>query len=134
MGSVATTSGGADIALFTPFLLTTASGIDGKVVANTVIWTNTSSRTAYVNSMQVRCTAATAITVVPTVSLGSVATNDIYVATVLTGQNATGLAFGFASVGLTHQVASGASLTFAVTAGATATTDTLAVDVFGYYV
>jgi len=110
-------------------LLSTTSGINAKVVANTTLYS--SNLTTVVLFGIVRCTAATAITVAPQVSIGiGGGFNNIYPNTALTGLNATTLAYVFDSLGVI--AASPGTITFAVNVGATATTMTVAVDLFGY--
>ena len=92
-------------------------------------------KTAIITDCIVRCTAADTITVVPTLGVGVAAGEaDIIAPTALTGLTATGLYYRFSVEGVSVTVAAAGVIKLGIDTGATATTMTIAVDLFGYLV
>lgn len=119
----------------------TLEGIDAKVLAATKIATTDATKKFIITDIIVRCTAATAITVAATLSIGtnSATYNNIMAATALTGVTTanTGLFSGahgsFTLLEAGFIVAANTDIEVKVTVAATGTSQTIAVDVVGYY-
>lgn len=120
--------------------LATVTGINAKTVANTPLYTVPVGKTAIITQGMVRCTAATAITVGPTLSIGRNAStyNDIYASTAITALTSAGpgggSTFGFGSIGIFAQAAAGEPINLAITNAATGTSQTIACDLMGYLI
>ena len=118
-------------------LLGRKTGIDGKTIANHTINPITDSgRKCVVTRMIVRTTTATAVTVAARCSLGVIgaAYTDIIGTTTLTGLTAVDKATVIQAAAAANLVGGGGNATFRISTGATATTLTLAVEIFGYYI
>lgn len=114
-------------------LLSTTTGIDGKTVATTNLYTVPSGKTCIITAATIRVTTASSITVVPTLGIGVASgESDIFASTGLTNLNATGKIWRF--VGQATYVAGQAAdvIKLGIDTGATATTMTIAIDLFGY--
>lgn len=116
--------------------LATITGINTKTVTATSLYTVPAGKTAILTNAIVRCTAASAITVGPTASIGVVASSyaDIYASAVMTTLTTTSSAFGYSSVGIFGQAAASTVITFNLTNAATGTSQTVSVDIMGYLV
>lgn len=117
-------------------LLESKAGIDGKTIANhNLNPVMDSGRKSVVTHMVVRTTAATAVTVAAQCSLGVVigSYTDIVGTTTLTGLTAIDKVTVVDSKAAASVVGGGGNIVFRISTGATATTLTLTVDVFGYY-
>jgi hypothetical protein len=117
--------------------LSTTTGINGKTVGVTTLYTVPGYATsAIITGAVVRCTAATSITVAP--SLGITASEGspggIFAIVTLTGLTTTGKMWTFASAGLGVAAAAGVNIMADINPGATGTSQTLAVDLLGYLV
>lgn len=118
-------------------LLGRKTGIDGKTIANHTINPITDSgRKCVVTHMIVRTTTTTAVTVAAQCSLGvtGAAYTDIIGTTTLTGLTAVDKATVIQAAAAANLVGGGGNATFRISTGATATTLTLAVEIFGYYI
>ncbi|MBL7989033.1 MAG: hypothetical protein JNJ94_13300 [Chlorobi bacterium] len=119
-------------------LLESKAGIDGKTIANhNLNPVMDSGRKSVVTHMVVRTTAATAVTVAAQCSLGVVIAGsytDIVGTTTLTGLTAIDKVTVVDSKAAASVVGGGGNIVFRISTGATATTLTLTVDVFGYYI
>lgn len=119
-------------------ILSTTTGINAKTVANTLLYTVPAGKICIVTQAIVRCTAATAITVGPTLSMGRNGTsyNDVYASAVLTALINTGpgagSGFGFGTIGMFAQAAAAEGIYVALTNASTGTSQTLAIDLLGY--
>lgn len=127
--SIGTTSANTTLAI-------SATGIDAKTVANTLAYTNPSlTANIILTNAVVRCTAASAVTVGPTVGVGtSAGTSDIFAATGINALTATSKIFGFGLVGMAVLVPPGGTIYINVTGSATGTSQTIAVDLRGYFI
>lgn len=115
--------------------LSVTTGIDGKVATTTNLYTVPSGRTAIITHAVIRVSAASAITVPPSLGIGVAAgEDDIYTSTSLVGLDTTGEVYVFASEGLQVAVAAASVIKLGIDTGATATTATLEVDLFGYLI
>ena len=115
--------------------LSTTSAINAKTVGTTNLYTVPATKMATITGCIVRCTAADTITVVPTLGVGVAAGEaDIIAPTALTGLTATGLFYRFSVEGVAVTVAAAGVIKLGIDTGATATTMTIAVDLFGYLV
>lgn len=129
-----------DVSTKSPGLLSTTTGINAKTVANTALYTVPAAKTAVVTWIIIRCTAAAAITVGPTVSVGRNATsyNDIYASEVVSALTnpgpGAGSMFGFGTIGMSSLAAAADVITLALTNASTGTSQTIAVDLIGYLV
>lgn len=123
-----------------PVLLASVSGINAKTVANTSLYTVPTSKTAIITAAIVRCTAATAITNGPTLSMGrnSASFNDIFASTAINAlTNAgpgAGSMFGFSTIGMSALAAATDVVSVAITNASTGTSQTIAIDLIGYLV
>lgn len=121
-----------------PVLLASVSGINAKTVANTLIYTVPTGKTAIITQAIIRCTTASSISAGPTLSIGRNATtyNDIFASATITAlTNAgpgAGSAFGFSSIGIFAQASAADAINLALTSGATGTSQTIACDLIGY--
>lgn len=118
-----------------PVILGSATGIDAKTVAGTLAYTNNTARTIIVYGYYALCTAATAITVGPTCSLGtSAGTSDITAAIPLVAllNATTANLFSESIIGISVAILPGGSVYFNVNAAATGTSQTLSAYILGY--
>jgi len=117
-------------------VLATVSGVNGKTVAGTLIYTVPTGRSLIIQSAIVRCTAASAITGAPTAGIGTTnGGSEIYAATPLTGVTAAGAGYEFETVaGAITAYAAASTVYLSVTGGATGTSQTLASEIIGYLI
>lgn len=111
------------------------SGIDAKTTGTTTLFTTDAGRVFVPTSVMVYCSAATAITVAASISIGTNgATYDNLVAPgILSGLTAAGLfTIPVLTVGGTAATASTA-VVLNITTAATGTSQTIEVDVIGFY-
>jgi len=113
-------------------------GIDAKATGATTIGTTRDSGERFVPLyVVVELTAAAALTIVPTISVGTngASYNNLLVATALTGISATNNVVILAiPPSVITSVPPGTPIKVNITIGATATTATVRVDVVGYYI
>lgn len=94
----------------------TFDGIDGKTVANTLVFTNPSAADLVLTGGVIRCTSASAITVGPTLGVGSAAgTNDIFLPAAILALTSQGKTFGFSLFGMSVTVPSGGTVSTSTT-------------------
>lgn len=111
-------------------------GIDGKTVAATSLGsTENGTESFHPLYAVVQCTNASLVIVVPAVSIGQNSTsfNDIITATTLTNLNASNKMTVVSPIVATQVVPANTGISVRVTTGATATTCTLEVGLWGYY-
>lgn len=114
-------------------LLASTTGINAKTVANTLAYTNSTGKNVILTKAIIRCTAASAITVGPTMGIGTASgTSDIFAATALTVLTTTSNIFGFDLVGASVLVPNGGTIYINVTVASTGTSQTIAADLSGY--
>lgn len=119
----------------TSLINVTTSNINAKNTGATTLYTVPAGKTAIINRCNVRCTAVSSISVGPTCGVGTApATDDIFTNTAITALNATTEIFGFDLLGMSVVVPAGGNVVFNITAAATGTSQTLAVDLVGYLV
>ena len=116
--------------------LSTTTAIDGTATGTTNLYIVPSGKTAIITRAVVRVTAADAITVAGAAGIGIAAgESDIFNSTVFTGLNSTGKGYMLSNVMGTFATGAAASvIKLGVDTAFTATTATLAVDLFGYLV
>lgn len=119
-----------------PTVIASVTGVNAKTVANTVLFTPVpAGKTLIVTKVVIRCTAAVAITNGATIGIGRTAgTSDIFTDTNLAALTTTSNIFGFELYGMSVSVAAGGSVYLNLSVAATGTSQTLAVDLLGYYV
>lgn len=118
-----------------PGRLITVTGIDAKTTGTTTLYTVPTGKTAIITGAVVRCTAASAITVAPTLGIGVAAgEDDIFPSTTLTGLTTTGKGWAFDPGGLAVTAAAAAVIKLGIDTAATGTSQTLAIDLLGYLV
>jgi len=118
-----------------PGRLVTITGIDAKTTGTTTLYTVPTGKTAVITKAVVRCTAATAITVAPTLGIGVAAGEaDIFASVVLTGLTTTATVWTFGASGLAVPVAAAGVIKVGIDTAATGTSQTIAIDLFGYLV
>lgn len=111
------------------------TGISGTATSQNLAFTIPSGRTFIMTGFVARCTAATAITVGPSISVGSTSGGtDIYPSTAITALTATTKAFNQPIIGMTLALAAASTIYFNITNAATGTAQTLAFDIRGYFV
>lgn len=117
-------------------LITSSAGINAKTVANTTIFTPVPAGKQFIiTGIIIRCTAASAITIGPTLGIGTASgTNDIFASTVLTALTTTNDVFGFALVGMSKAVAAAGSVFLNLGTAATGTSQTIVADIKGYFI
>ncbi len=122
--------------LSTPTLLSTTTGIDLKTTGQTTLYTVPGGKTLVITDVIIYLTNGNTITVAAIVRVGKTAAFNQYIDnTTLTGLSATGnyLSLGSATTLEVHSVFDAADVVkLDVTTGATATTDTVTVYVFGF--
>lgn len=115
--------------------LASVAGISGTATGVTSLYTVPAGRTAIITSANVRCTAATAITVGPTLGIGVAAgEDDIYVSTSLTALIVVGQLYGFSTVGMSVSAVAGSVIKAGIDTAASGTSQTLTIDLVGYLV
>jgi len=115
--------------------LSTTASIDGKAVASTTLYTVPTGETCIITKAIIRLTTATGLSAVGTMGIGIAAgESDIFAAEALTGMNATTKTWTFSSSGLQVVAAADEVIKLGIDVGFTATTATLAVDLYGYLV
>lgn len=118
-----------------PVILSTTSGINAKTVATTNLYTVPVGLTAIITAATIRCTAATAITVGPTLGIGVAAgESDIFSSTAITALTTTAVIYNFTALGMSVSVAAGGIVKLGIDTGSTGTSQTIAVDLIGYTV
>jgi len=116
-------------------ILSTTTGINAKTVATTNLYTVPAGKTAIITGVIIRCTTATAVTVVPTLGVGIAAGEaDIMPSTALTGLDLTTEFYRYSVEGVAVTGAAAAVIKLGIDTGATATTMTIAVDLIGYLI
>lgn len=129
------TKGWQELPAKTMFLLSTTTGIDGKATGTTTLYTVPTGRTAIITHAVIRATTASSATVPPTLGIGIAAgEDDIFPSTAITGLTVTTKTWEFGGGGLMAVGASTNVIKLGIDTGATATTLTLAVDLFGYLI
>ena len=115
-------------------ILSTVNGINAKTVANTLLYTVPVGRTAVITGAVIRCSAASAITVGPSVGIGYPAgTSNIFAANA-TAITTTTAIFGLSLVGASVSAVAGSAINLNLTVAATGTSQTLSVDLIGYLI
>lgn len=115
-------------------LLSTTTGINAKTIANTTLYTP-SGKTALATTAIVLPTLATAITVGPTIGIGTNATpSNIFAQTALTAVITTAQAYNFSAPGVFVVAPSGTPILAGVTSAATGTAMTVTIYLFGILV
>lgn len=115
--------------------LSVTTGIDGKSVANTAVYSVPAGKSCVVTAAVIRCTAASAITVGPSVGVGSAAgTSNIFSSTALAALIDTTGVFGFQLIGMSVIVAASGTVYLNLGTAATGTSQSLAIDLIGYLV
>src|SRR6516164_6207024 len=112
--------------------LSTTTGINGKTVAFTTLFTVPALKSCFVSALVIRPTVATAITVAPTIGLrDATGPVTIYTPQALFGLTTATTSFSFVSQGIIPIAAAADLIQLNITVGATGTTLTLTVDLFG---
>ncbi len=113
--------------------LSATTGIDAKTTGTTSLYTVPAGKTLIVTGATVRCTAASAITIGPTLGIGVAAgEDDIFASTTLTTLTTTAKVFGFTATGMSVKVDAGGIVKLGLDTAATGTSQTLAIDLIGY--
>jgi len=115
--------------------LSTITGINGKAVAETILYTVPVGKTAIITDAVIRPIVATAVTAVPTLGIGrNGSSDDIFASTSLTGLDSTAKIYRFVSEGTYAVATSGENVKLGIDTDATATTLTLTINLFGYLI
>ena len=108
--------------------------IDAKTTGNNLLWTNTGTSNFIVTGVSVVCTAASSITIPATVGIGTAAgTSDILSAVALTGLTSNTKTYRYSLSGSSNVIASAGTIYANVTVGATGTSQTITINVMGYW-
>lgn len=117
-----------------PRVLASVSGINAKTIANTALFTVPAGATAVVTGYTVRATAAAAISAGPSAGIGNVAgTNNIISSQAMTALTSALTTFQWATTGISLATAATGTIYFNLGTGATGTSETITVDLLGYY-
>lgn len=131
-GRLTAASSGTTPATPATTLLSTTTSVDLKTTGNTTLYTVPGSTTVFVDKIIIRLTAASAITVAPVISLGNSATaNEIIANTTLTGLDTVNEIWTISITGLSVAALTTENIVLKVQTGATATTATATVYLFG---
>lgn len=115
--------------------LSRTTGIDGKTVANTALYTVPTGKTAIITAYVVRVSAANSITIGPSAGIGNVAgTNNISASQTMTVLTATTTNFIWQIIGQSVTTSAAGVIYFNLGTAATGTSETLIVDLYGYLV
>lgn len=118
-----------------PAILSTTTGIDAKATGTTTLYTVPVGKTAIITGAIIRCTAASSISVGPTLGIGvAVGEDDIFTSTAITALTATTKDFGFQTVGMSVPAAAGALIKVGLDSASTGTSQTIAVDLIGFLI
>lgn len=132
-GQVPRSSGTTQTWVNAPTVLATVTGIDAKATGTTALYTVPAGKTLHVVGVQVTCTAATAITIGPTLGIGIAANeDDIYSSTVLTGLVNTTTEFNFGTTQLQRNGVATSVVKVGIDTAATGTSQTLAISLIGW--
>jgi len=113
--------------------LQTTAGINGAAPASTTILTTPAGRSAILEGVAVRCTAATAVTIGATAQIEVVAASgDVFASEVMTGVLAAGDVWYFGLNGKTRVIPTSTNVNFNLTVGITGTSQTLTVQPIGH--
>lgn len=115
--------------------LATVTGIDAKTAASTDLYTCPGGSNAVITQIVVRCTAADTVSVTHSASIGNNATDyDNWMAITLSGLDTptTGKMYIMERTGGCVILGANDHIYYKITTGATATSQTLAIEVFGY--
>ena len=116
-------------------LLSSIGGIDAKVIATTNLFTVPAGRSCVITRAVVRVTVADTVTVPPTLGIGIAAGEiDIFPAAALTGVATTSDLWHFNASAMLKAGLATEVIKAGIDVGATATTMTIAIDLFGYLV
>lgn len=114
-------------------VLSTTTGIDGKTVGTTNLYTVPGGKTAIITNAIIRITTATGLTGNCKAGIGIAAgETDIFASQALTGFDATTKHFEFIALGTKVNALSTEVIKLGIDVGFTATTATLAVSLIGY--
>lgn len=116
-------------------ILSTTTGIDAKLVAATNLYMVPSGKTAIITGMIVRATAATAITIGPTLGIGvAVGEDDIFISTPLIAITDPGKIYTGVPIGISAPVAAGNIIKVGIDTGATGTAETIEIFLLGFLI
>lgn len=114
-------------------LISTTTGINAKSTGTTTLYTVPAGKTFIPMSAMVRCTAASAITVGPTLGIGVAAgEDDIYASTAINALTTTAKIFSFSTIGMSVSVAAAGVVKVGIDTASTGTSQTIAIDLMGY--
>jgi hypothetical protein len=116
-----------------PTRISTTSSIDGTIGADTILFTVPVGKTFACLYAVIRLSAVSGLTIVPVVRV-KVGSSTILPSTTLTGLDSTSKAFTINTSGAYSLVGGTSTVVLEVSTPATATTLTLQVDLFGYFV
>ncbi len=117
----------------TPIILSTTTSINAKATGTTTLYTVPAGKTAVITGAVIRCTAATSITVGPTLGIGVAANeDDMFASTALTALTTTAKIYGFSLVGMSVLGNAGDVIKVGCDAASTGTSQTIAIDLIGY--
>lgn len=116
-------------------LLATVTGINGKTIANTALYTVPTGKTAIITAYTVRVSASSSIATGAAAGIGNVAgTNNISASQAMNTLTATTTTFVWPIAGISIASAAASIIYFNIGTGASGTSQTLVVDLLGYLV
>lgn len=134
-GTAATTAENARVSLGTIGILSTTTGIDGKVATTTNLYTVPAGKTAVITAMNIRLTTATAISGTLNCGAGIASgESDIFAPVATTGFNTVTETWRFSASSNYVVATAGQIIKLGIRNGFGGTTATLAVDLQGYLV
>lgn len=119
-------------ALPVPAVLSTITAINGKTTGTTNLYTVPTGKTAVVTAINIRCSAASAITIGPTIGVGVAAGEDDIMMPQTNTITATTQSFNWPIIGRSVIAPAAAVIKLGLDTAATGTSQTLEIDVIGY--
>lgn len=118
-----------------PVPVFTVNSIDAKNIANTLGYTNSTSQTLVFTGGVIRCISASAITDGPTLGIGTTAgNNNIFTSTPIHTLTTTSSVFSFTTFGISQSIPPGGTVYINLSNPSTGTSQTIALDINGYFV
>ena|SRR5215208_7788735 len=118
-----------------PTILSQTTGINAKSTGTTTLYTVPTGKRAYITEIVFHCTAATAITVEPTLGVGVAAGEvDIMPSTALTGFTALDKIYRFSPEGTYVSCAAADAIKVGIDTAATGTSMTIEVYLIGFLI
>lgn len=113
--------------------LATVNNVDGKAIANTALYVSPAGKTTIITGYTIRCTAASSISNGPSAGLGNIAgSNNISASQAMNTLTSTSSIFEWYIFGVSISTSAGSTIYYNQGTGASGTSQTLSIDLFGY--